>query len=397
MIMVSYNAILGILRQPFNDISTMTGSFKLIDCDGNESICHYSFHSVRCTYDTRYWAVEIMKDGRHSFGFNTIPQCYGVHNEADIVRDIQKGINGWLSAERCGFTIKYLDGYDIFNTKEDTMTNMTKTELEQKYCEAQRKIDEYERERDRFLKDIDKRDQSISDLIDANEKLTKENNKLSVDISKKNDEIDSLLYELDGVQIKLSNKTRDYETYKHLAENLNDENARLNTIKIELSKTAKELAKDVKFWKEKAYEMDKKNCEFRSRNRELEKELEKEKLRLVCKVEVTPETCYQIDILAREIDRLEKENKNCKGMLDTQHEHIKRVEEENVELSRINSVRLGDINRLRDKVDKIDGYLHSIDDAYSEMPVNKLRPGYYDGMVKFCNDVFDILDDWKKL
>lgn len=115
----------------------------------------------------------------------------------------------------------------------------------------------------------------------------------------------------------------------------------------------KELAKDVEFWKEKAYEMDKKNCELRSRNRELEKdcdaradvinyqrerieklekELEKEKQRLHCKVEITPETCCQIDILAREIDKLEKENKNCKDMLDTQHEHIKRVEEENVEL-----------------------------------------------------------------
>lgn len=75
---------------------------------------------------------------------------------------------------------------------------------------------------------------------------------------------------------------------------------------------------------------------------------------------------------------------------------IGELEKENDELSRINSVRLGDINRLQDKVDKIDGYLHSIDDAYSEIPVNKLRPGYYDGMVKFCNDVFDILDDWKK-
>lgn len=202
--------------------------------------------------------------------------------------------------------------------QEDTMTNMTKTELEQKYLEAQRKIDEYERERDRFLKDIDERDQSISDLIDANEKLTKENDKLSVDISKKHDEIDSLLYELDGVQIKLSNKTRDYETYKHLAENLNDENTRLHNdilslqdesqddianlkkhmsdknekidilvtanekLEIELSKAVKkhdaatekckELAKDVEFWKEKTYEMDKKNCELRSRNRELEKD-----------------------------------------------------------------------------------------------------------------------------
>lgn len=185
--------------------------------------------------------------------------------------------------------------------QEDTMTNMTKAELEQKYWEAQRKIDEYERERDRFLKDIDERDQSISDLIDANEKLTKENDKLSVDISR--------------------------------------EKAKHDTA----TEKCKELAKDVEFWKGKAYEMDKKNCELRSRNRELEKdcdaradvinyqrerieklekELNEEKQRPHCKVEVTPETCYQIDMLAREIDRLEKENKNCKEMLDRIHEII---------------------------------------------------------------------------
>ena len=76
---------------------------------------------------------------------------------------------------------------------------------------------------------------------------------------------------------------------------------------------------------------------------------------------------------------------------------VENLKKENEELSHINSVRLGDINRLQNKIDKLDGFLHSIDDAYSEMPVNKLRPGYYDGMVKFCNDVFDILDDWKKL
>lgn len=86
----------------------------------------------------------------------------------------------------------------------------------------------------------------------------------------------------------------------------------------------------------------------------------------------------------------------CKKYYDAK-EHVDRLVKENNELSRINSVRLGDINRLQDKVDKLDGYLQSIYDAYVEMPVNKLRPGYYEGMTKFCNDAFDILDDWKKL
>lgn len=181
-------------------------------------------------------------------------------------------------------TISYNDIYE--------MTNMTKAELEQKYWEAQRRIDEYEAERDRFLKDIDDRDQSISDLIDANEKLTKENDKLSVDISREKDKHDAA------------------------------------------TEKCKELTKDAEFWKEKAYEMDKKNCELRIRNRELEKELTEKSKRFDMKIEVTPETCYQIDVLAREIDRLEKENKNYKGMLDRIHEIIE-----------------GDISNITDETD----------------------------------------------
>lgn len=119
------------------------------------------------------------------------------------------------------------------------------------------------------------------------------------------------------------------------------------------------------------------------KNEELEKELRQKRL---------------------ELNDFDDRNKNlksnveiyCKKYYDAK-EHIDRLVKENNELSRINSVRLGDINRLQDKVDKLDGLIDTIDRAYPTVYVNPLRPGYDENITKFCMTCADMLCDWRKL
>lgn len=236
------------------------------------------------------------------------------------------------ASENLGIKFEIRDDHLYF--QEDTMTNMTKAELEQKYWEAQRKIDEYERERDRFLKDIDERDQSISDLIDANEKLTKENDKLSVDISREKDKHDAA------------------------------------------TEKCKELTKDTEFWKEKAYEMDKKNCELRSRNRELEKELDEEKCKLVRKVEFIPETYYQIDILQKKVEKLESDNESYElenndlvCSLAHKTRQIEKLEEKNTELE--NALEAAELKARKNWINSRFGRMGYFD---TDMIDNKKNP-----------------------
>lgn len=87
----------------------------------------------------------------------------------------------------------------------------------------------------------------------------------------------------------------------------------------------------------------------------------------------------------------------CKKYYDAK-EHVDRLVKENNELSRINSVRLGDINRLQDKVDKLDSLIDIIDRAYPTVYVNyPFRSGYDENITKFCMTCADMLCDWKKL
>lgn len=337
MITVSYDAILGILNQPFDDCPGFGYICSFIITreagpDETSMVCILPVCSKR--FDVRKWRIDIFKAGDRVYVYTSDEQRFGAHKEHDITRKICTVLNNWFGSLECGCKVTHVRGYDIFNTKEDTMTNMTKAELEQKYWEAQRKIDEYERERDRFLKDIDERDQSISDLIDTNEKLTKENDKLSVDISREKDKHDAA------------------------------------------TEKCKELAKDVEFWKGKAYEMDKKNCELRSRNRELEKELDEEKRKLICKVEITPETCQAIDILQKKVEKLESDNESYElenndliCSLAHKTRQIEKLEEKNTELE--NALEAAELKARKNWINSRFGRMGYFD---TDMIDNKKNP-----------------------